>query len=190
MIDRKIFFLGSDRLPHCNVGVCADEYYYSGETVRFVVDVGPFVNWNNGFVDGWCVGSYYAPESPYFTEGMHPPIVYGKPRFVFKLTNSAGVQNRYATLNTNLSDVPQGYLVYDYVIQGTDGGATIDMDNSIVIATDPENRISLYVSCYYNDGLGNSGVYSYDEDFSQNRLLYPSYPNVSNVRFNYDSAPR
>ena len=199
-----IFFLGSDRLPHCDKirkypqPDCPDEYYYSGETIRFLVDIGPFAALSASYDDGngnysSCSGLYYSPEDPRYYEGMHPPIVYGQPKIKFNLTSLAGPQIRYATLNTILSVVPQGYLVYDYTIQTTDAKSTINVQNSIA-ATDLENRISYWYGCTSGSLSGGSQFSGSSADFDQYTLdtaFYGGgvvYPDVTNVRINYDSG--
>jgi len=202
----SIYFLGSDRLPHCDdtrngPDTCNEEVYFSGEVIKFAVEILPFRNFvQSSYIDAnnnsYCGGYYYLPGDSAYTEGMNPPVVYGTPKFAFKLNSISGQFLRYAELSTEFSNVPQGYLEYHYTLRGTDNGTIVPINQYFDIVSDAENRITYSQTCNYVSGGISYGSISQTE-FTASYLYwsangswagYIDYPNTTNVSINTDSG--
>ena len=126
----------------------------------------------------------------------HPPVVTGQPKLRFTMrTPSGSDQYRYATLDLGASDISQGYLQYNYAIQGTDSGTILSQMN--VVASD-EHNITIFLFCARYDpftfGIGNRTTSYYDTYLEQGLVtgfgaVQDPSPVMTNVRINADSSP-
>jgi len=197
-----LFFLGSDRLPHCDGGRdgdpyannCGEETYYSGETIKFLLQTKPFKDYwystlpaPNGDQTS-CSGMYYSPGEPGYVEGMHPPLVYGSPKIKFSVFSSAGTLTRYATLDLASSNIGQGQFEYHYTISSSDNGS-IQLASGDIIVSDSENKIVYILAC---STQVNGQYYQYvsENEFSNSYVNTVGFqqPEVNNVTINVDSG--
>lgn len=224
----RLYFLGTDRLSHCDQewpdilnnplqpAPCNEmEYYYTGEVLKFAMQVNLKSLGQQVIGSGFCSTNwdgfpyFWDPSSASYVDGLHYPIVYGTPKIKFSFLKPGGENAlgvcfpRYAELSREFSIPMQGYYEYHYTIQGVDSN-NLFLGNPQIpnythrcpddfIVSDPENRISYSQVC--SSGEFPPQATSFDLTQSTfNSLLGGgtqvvgyNVPNTYNVLVNHDS---